>query len=181
MESVRARQTRRQAGVDSVQDFIERRARNIGIYPILTTFSWGYGIKLPEWVWDHDYAQAMIREVSVSMGLYNDLVSLKKELKADEVDNIIPILVYHHNISAQDAVNVTLEMLKESYKSFNAAVERLERAVDAESKEVKRDVEILVDACVDTLVGNVTWSLAIPRYLPRTAFSDGSLGFQFVL
>lgn len=66
MESVRARQTRRQAGVDSVQDFIERRARNIGIYPILTTFSWGYGIKLPEWVWDHDYAQAMIREVSVS-------------------------------------------------------------------------------------------------------------------
>jgi type II secretory pathway predicted ATPase ExeA len=115
------------------------------------------------------------------VALYNDLASLKKELKADEVDNIIPILVYHHNISAQDAVNMTIKMLEESYKSFNAAVERLERAVDAESKEVKRDVEILVDACVDLLVGNVAWSLATRRYLPRTAFSDGSSGFEVVL
>jgi hypothetical protein len=66
MESVRAGQTRRQAGVDSVQDFIERRAKNIGIYPTLTTLPWGYGIKLPEWVWDHEFVQAMMREVSVS-------------------------------------------------------------------------------------------------------------------
>jgi hypothetical protein len=181
IDSVRASQAQWQVGVDSVEDFIDRRSKTIAVYPTLYTHAWAYSIKLPEWVWDHESVQAMVREVSVTVALYNDMASLKKELKADEVDNIIPILVYHHNVSAQEAVDMTVQILEGSYKAFTAAVERLRCTVDAESEDVKRDVEVWVDACVDMLVGNVAWSLAIPRYLPRTAFSDGSLEFEVVL
>jgi cytochrome c556 len=113
--------------------------------------------------------------------LYNDVASLKKELKADEVDNIIPILVYHHNISAQEAVNMAIKDLEKSYKTFTAAVERLKSAVDAEPEDVRRDVNVWVDACVDLIVRNVAWSLAVPRYLPRAALSDRSSAFKVVL
>lgn len=181
INSVRASQAQWQVGVDSVEDFIERRSKTIAVYPTLYTHAWGYGIKLPEWIWDHESVQAMVREVSVTVALYNDMASLKKELKADEVDNIIPILVYHHNISAQEAVDMTVKILEDSYKTITAAIGRLESTVDAESDHIKRDVRVWVDACVDMLVGNVAWSLAIPRYLPRTAFSDGNLGFEIML
>jgi hypothetical protein len=97
------------------------------------------------------------------------------------VDSIVPILVYHHNVSAQVAGNMTVRMLEKSYQDLLAAVERLQTAVSTEHEYVKRDIKVWIDACFDMLIGNVAWSLTIPRYLPRTAFSEGHLGFEVVL
>jgi hypothetical protein len=181
MNAVCASQAKWQVGLDSVQEFIDRRMETIGVVPTLLTNVWGYGIKLPEWVWDHESVQVMMREVARGVMLYNDIASLKKELKAGDVDNIIPLLVYHRNISAQEAVDMAVKSLEESFGTYTAAVERLRHTVNAESEDVKRDVEVWVDACVDMLIGNGAWSLATPRYLPRSAFSDGSSGFEITL
>ncbi|KAF2827090.1 terpenoid synthase [Ophiobolus disseminans] len=181
MNSVRAGQAQWQVGVSAVEDFIERRAKSIGVIPTLCTHVWGYGIRLPEWVWNHEAMQKMTYEVCVTVALYNDIASLKKELKANEVDNIIPILVFHHDISAQEAVDMTIEILDKSYREFLSAVECLKDAVSGEDEDVKRDFQIWVDACVDMLVGNVAWSLTIPRYLPRSALDDAGSGFKVIL
>jgi hypothetical protein len=181
MNSARAGQKQRNVGVDCVDDFIDRRVDNIGVIPTLCSHAWGYGIKLPEWVWDHESAKVLMREVSVALALYNDVASLKKEVIADEVDSIVPILVHHHNVSAQEAVDMTMDMLKTSYQKLLAAVERLNIAVASENDDVKRDLKVWVDACVDLVFGNVAWSLANSRYLLRTALRDGSSGFEVVL
>ena len=75
---------------------------------------------------------------------------------------------------------MTVQILDKSYQDFLAAVVRLKSAVSKEVEGVKRDVGIWVDACVDMLVGNVAWSLHIPRYQPRSALREGS-GFEVVL
>jgi hypothetical protein len=181
MNSARAAQVQRNDGVDSVDDFIDRRVDNIGVIPTLCSHAWGYGIQLPPWVWDSESAQVLMREVSVAVALYNDVASLKKEIDADEVDSIVPILVHHHNVSAQEAVDMTMEMLKTSYQKLLAAVERLNIAVANENDDVKRDLKVWVDACVDLVFGNVAWSLANSRYLLRTALIDGSSGFKVIL
>jgi hypothetical protein len=123
----------------------------------------------------------MMREVARGVLLYNDIASLKKELKLDDMDNIIPLLVFHHKNSAQKAVDMMVKSLEESYGTFTAAVERLRGTVDAESKDFKRDVKVWIDACADLLIVNVAWSPAIPCYLLRSALSDGSSGVEITL
>lgn len=46
------------------------------------------------------------REVNLSMSLSNDILSLKKEIKHGDIDNIVPVLVFDRNMTVQEAIAV---------------------------------------------------------------------------
>jgi hypothetical protein len=167
-------------GVSSIEDLIERRIRTIGVITTLMLNAWGHDMRLPEWAWEHEATLRMMWEASIGVAMWNDIYSLKKELAAMEMDNIVPLLVYHHDLSAQEAVDMALEMLAKSWEDFCAAESRLRDAVEGASADVKISVDLWVDACLDVLLGHVAWSLQVPRYRPRTALRGGA-GFEVVL
>jgi hypothetical protein len=164
----------------SVDDYIKRREESSGVVPTLCALAWGYGIRLPESVWDHEAMQAMTREVTIGVALYNDIVSLKKELQHG-VDNIVPVLVFQHDVSPQVAVDMTIKMLEDSYADFLSAVDRLEEVVKREHDDLKPDIQVWIDGCLDVLIGNIAWSVSTSRYLPKTALTAGGSGFKVVL
>jgi hypothetical protein len=128
-------------GVSSIENFIERRIQTIGVITTLMLNAWGHGMRLPEWVWEHEATLRMMREASIGVAMWNDIYSLKKELAAMEMDNIVPLLVYHHDLSAQEAVDMALEILAKSWEDFCAAESRLRDAVEGASADVKISVE----------------------------------------
>jgi hypothetical protein len=62
----------------------------------------------------------------------------------DSVDSVIPILVYHRNISAQEATDITIDMLAQSYQDFLAASQVLKDVGGVEENAIQRDIETML-------------------------------------
>jgi hypothetical protein len=180
IEGVREASAMWQDGVTSIEDFIERRIRTIDVVPTLYPNAWGCGLKLPESLWNGEPLNRMIREVSIGVAMWNDVYSLKKELAQEEMDNIVPLLVYHHDVSAQEAVYMVIDLMRKSYDDFCAAAERLEADVQNADAEVKKNVQVWKQACLDVLLGHVAWSMQVPRY-QLVAGLKGGAAFEVVL
>jgi hypothetical protein len=180
-ESIRSAQVQRLTGVEALDAYIERRAINIGSHLCLALMPWAYGLTLPSWIWEHDSMERVRREVAIGVFIWNDIISVQKELKLNDVDSIIPILVYHRDVSAQEAADMAVEMIAQSYQDLTAAKNRLKHAVRNEDDAIQRDTEALLDGCTDVLVGNMIWSLSSHRYLTRGAVHDEGSAYTIVL
>jgi hypothetical protein len=180
-ESMRSAQVQRLIGVEALDAYIERRAVNIASHLCLALMPWAYGLTLPSWIWEHDSMERVRREVAIGVFIWNDIISLQKELKLNDVDSIIPIIVYHQDVSAQEAVDTAVEMIAQSYQDLIAAKNRLKHAARNEDNAVQRDIETLLNGCTDVLVGNMIWSLSSQRYLARGAVHDEAKAYKIVL
>lgn len=180
IDSVRSQQDQRQTGLSPLAEYIERRVVTIASAPCVAVLTWAYGLTLPSWFWDHEAVKRVDREGAMSIFLQNDLMSLVKELKNDEVDSTVPILVFTENLTAQQAVDRVIDLLRQSYDDFLAAASRLREAASNEDQKIKNDVNTWIDGAMDAIVGNYVWGMATPRYIPRSAFKQG-LEFELVL
>jgi hypothetical protein len=180
-ESIRSAQVQRLTSVDALDAYIERRAINIGSHLCLALMPWAYGLTLPSWIWEHDSMKRVRREVAIGVFIWNDIISVQKELKLNDVDSIIPILVYHRNVSAQEAADTAVKMIAQSYQDLTVAKSRLKHAVRNEDDAIQRDIATLLDGCTDVLVGNMIWSLGSHRYLAKEAVHDEGKAYTIVL
>jgi hypothetical protein len=174
-------QIRRLAGVEQLDAYMDRRARNVGIEQCLTILPWAYGLALPSWIWEHEAMKRCVREVIIAVFLCNDIFSVKKELMLGDVDSVIPILVYHQNITVQEATDVAIEMIAQSYRDFLAASQHLEDAARLEDDATQRDIRTLLRGCTDVMVGNVMYSMYTPRYIARDVFDTDCHKITLVL
>jgi hypothetical protein len=180
-EIARGAHVLRTVGVDALDTYLERRVRNVGSTQCLTVMPWAYDLDVPSWVWEHEAMTRIIREIAHSVSLGNDIASLQKELKINEVNSIIPILVLHQNISAQQAANTALSMMAQSWEDILDAKSRLRHAVRMEEDLIQRHVNILLDAFMDVLIGHVAYIWHTRRYLSKDVFDGSSHGFTVVL
>jgi len=176
---VRKSQAEWLVGVTSFEDYVERRLKTVGTEPIISTMQWAYNLSLPASIWNHKETLAMMHEVAVTVFLFNDLVSLKKEVAEGDVESAVPILVWNEGISAQAAVNRLVKMLETSWEQFKLAEQRLEDVV--ETQQIKRDLAILVGACKDVLIGHMIYTLRASRYMTGATFGREDSSFKIVL
>ncbi|KAI8933044.1 hypothetical protein NX059_009693 [Plenodomus lindquistii] len=124
---------------------------------------WSYGLSLPQSIYDHEAAKAMFREVYIGVYLYNDLVSLKKEVVDGDVDSAIPIIVWQEGITAQAAVDRVVKNIETSWEGLLAAEQRLLDA--AQNEKMRLDISRLVAGCKDIVVGHMAYTLRAARYM----------------
>lgn len=177
--SVRTSQAQWLVGVTSFEDYKKRRLETVGSEPCVMAMQWGYGLSLPSHIWDHEATQTIIREVGISVFLYNDIASLKKEVIDGDVDSTVPILVWNEGITAQAAVLRIQKMIEESWERLIAAEKRLKSVTN--TQQLKQDAEILIGGCKDIVVGHMAYSLRASRYMSSVTFLGAENSFQFVL
>lgn len=181
LDSVRDAQAQRLRGVSSVDEYIQGRLVSVACEPCLTVMAWAYDLSLPSWIWNHEATLRLFREVSMGSFLCNDIASLKKEVDDNEVDSLVPILVYHEGVSAQEAIDRVSSMAVRSWQDLLAAERRLRSAVGGEDEGIRSDVELLIRGCKDILVGGLMFTFHAPRYLPKTAFERDGRKYKVVL
>ncbi|KAF2125587.1 terpenoid synthase [Dothidotthia symphoricarpi CBS 119687] len=164
-----------------VEDYIEGRLVSVACEPCLTIMAWAYELSLPSWIWKHEATLRLFREVSMGSFLCNDIASLKKEIDDNEIDSLVPILIYHEGLTAQEAIDRVSNMAVLSWQDLLDAEQRLRIAVGGETERVQRDVELLIRGCKDILVGGLIFTFHAPRYLPKTAFDRDGRKFKVVL
>ena len=166
-------------GVTNFEDYIERRCNTVGTKPCITIMQWAYELSLPSDVWDHDATQTMIREVGMSVCLYNDLASLKKEVADGDVDSAVPILVWNEDLGAQQAVDKVIKMIEQSWIRLLDAERRLSSV--GETEQFKHDIMVLAAGCKDIVVGHVAYSLKAARYMAGATLNREDNSFRVVL
>jgi 5-epi-alpha-selinene synthase len=162
-------------------EYIQRRLNSVGTNAMLATHTWCYNLSIPPCIFDHKAAKCIFREVGMAVMLVNDLGSLKKEIDDGEVHNIITVMLYNEDITVQEAADRVVGMLEQSYKDFLEAAQLLRDTISGEHAQLRADVDTLVDACKDMMVGNMMWTLHAPRYISREAFNGNGLGFTVIL
>jgi hypothetical protein len=119
---------------------------------------WAYELTLPSSVWDREALVAITHEVAVSDFLWNDIVSLRKEIDDGDIDSAIPVMVWNEGCSPQVAVDRCVKMVEESWARLLEAEKRLVTAHAQEPEQIRRDIETLVGGCKDVLVGHMIYS-----------------------
>jgi len=178
---VRTSQATWAQGISTLEDYTARRLRTVGTNPCVAVMQWAYGLTLPQSVWDHEAMVAITREVAISDFLWNDIVSLRKEIDDGDIDSAIPVIVWNEGCSAQAAVDRCVKMVEESWKRLLEAEERLEDAHASEPEQIKSDIKTLVGGCKDVLVGHMVYSLKIPRNMSAARMSEKDCSFRIVL
>ncbi|KAF2022960.1 terpenoid synthase [Setomelanomma holmii] len=182
INTVRRSHEKQVAGeIDDLDLYMKRRVIASSLETFVHTLPWAYDLKFPPWIWEHESAKVIVWETEAAIALYNDIASLKKELDGGEVDSIVPILVYNENITAQEAVDKTVAILAAGFAEFTGAAGRLKVAASAEDVEVKRDLDIWIEGCVDLILGNMVWSLRTERYMAKAKVNEEGTGCVVVL
>tara|TARA_R110002003_G_scaffold61_1_gene5474 strand:- start:5427 stop:5924 length:498 start_codon:yes stop_codon:yes gene_type:complete len=163
----------------SFADYAERRRAGVGLDIVVTSLQWLHSLALPPSIWEHDAMKDLMDEVAVGVFLFNDVVSLKKEVVEGYVDSTVPILVWNQNISAQAAVDKAVEMMETSWQGLLAAGTKLQDVADTEKE--KSDVKVLVDCCKDVVVGHMAYCLRVSRYMADATFEGQGKAFRIVL
>ena len=101
--------------MSTLEEYTARRLRTVGTNPCIAVMQWAYGLTLPPSVWDHEALLAIQREVAISDFLWNDIVSLRKEIDDGDIDSAIPVMVWNDGCSAQVAVDRCVRMVEESW------------------------------------------------------------------
>ncbi|KAH9882310.1 hypothetical protein J1614_000546 [Plenodomus biglobosus] len=150
-------------GCSTYEDYTKRRIATVGVEPLLMVLQWAYGLSLPQSIYDHEATKVLFREVFIGVYLYNDLVSLKKEVVDGDVDSAIPIMVWQEGIAAQAAVDRVVKTIEASWESLLDAEQRLLKV--AQTKQMRCDILQLVAGCKDIVVGHMAYTLRAARYM----------------
>jgi hypothetical protein len=165
--------------MDSYDDYAKRRREGVALDVVVTSLQWFHGLSLPPSIWEHEAMQSVMDEVSITVFLFNDIVSLKKEVVDGQVDSTVPIFVWSQNISPQAAVDKAVKMLEVSWENLLAAGTRLQDVADTEQD--KREVNVVITCCKEILVGHMAYCLRSARYMTDATFEGESNAFRVVL
>ncbi|KAF1944013.1 terpenoid synthase [Clathrospora elynae] len=178
---VRTSQATWAVGMSTFSEYTTRRLKTVGTDPCIAVMQWAYGLSLPPRIWDHEATKAITREVAIGCFVWNDIVSLKKEIVDGDVDSTIPVLVWNEGISAQEAVDRCVKMAEESWGRLLEAEKRLIGVHIGETEQIKRDIEVFIGGAKDVLVGHMLYSLLIPRNMKGARMGELDSSFKVVL
>ncbi|KAF2704365.1 terpenoid synthase [Pleomassaria siparia CBS 279.74] len=165
----------------SVEQYLTRRERNIAVFPLLSLIYYNYQLVIPEeYSFKKNKHMNRMWRLLARMGIIsNDMLSLWREIMHGQFESLIPLLMYHNNLQAQEAMALAGDMLHECYNNFNQVELELYNEVPA---ELRPTMKRYVKACKDLIVCNLHWSYGLKRYMDEGMLqSDGRVIFPIKL
>jgi hypothetical protein len=150
--------------IPSIDEFWRYRLGSSAI-PVcisLNEFSWE-DMELPTGFRDDEDVRSICRYTNTIVSATNDLLSVKKEVKHDAIESLIPILCYHQP-DIQRAVTEVVAFIGVEINNMDRAAASLMDRYDSEDEDTRRQVKNFVNGCKHYTTGNLTWSLATDRY-----------------
>ncbi|GBE89299.1 hypothetical protein SCP_1503070 [Sparassis crispa] len=154
------------------EKFQAQRVRSGGCGPSLSLLLYLHHLDIPSSLIDHESVQVVFTQAALIVHLTNDIVSFVKELRDDQLDNIVPVLAIENNIPLQEAIERACDLVRAARQTLEEAETRL----PLPTGDDKLDKQILrfVQGCKDVAAGNLNWSYRNARYFGRNPRRDGN-------
>ncbi|KAH7021789.1 isoprenoid synthase domain-containing protein [Macrophomina phaseolina] len=146
--------------MENIRRYLQVRAQNIGLYPLLALEEYAYGIDLPRHVVEHEAIQEIERLVAEILTLQNDVLSYHREHSIGHSQNLISIFRRRLGLTQQQSYDRANELLHRCYRQWYVA----HAEVPSWGEQVDVQVQQYLKVCVDVLRANVRWSFRSQRY-----------------
>jgi len=177
VDSVTGWQDRRDGSMPTLAEQYANRRLSSGIRPSICLIEYCYGLDVPSRIMKHEAIQEILERTTEIVMTTNDVVSLGPEMAAEQLSNIISVLVYQKDMNVQEAMDYTIALIQKAHVAFEAAERRL--PLPTGDPEVDKDVRQLVQGCKDICTGVINWSYKSRRYHGDTPIrEDGKVLVQ---
>jgi len=153
------------------EKFLTQRARSGGCGPSLSLLLYIYHLDIPGPILDHETLQIVFAQSCLIVHLVNDIVSFVKELRDDQLDNIVPVLAIENGVPLQEAIERACDLVRSARQTLEAAEARLPYTDD---EELNKRIARYVQGCKDVAAGNLNWSYRNARYFGRNPKREGN-------
>ncbi|KAK2056861.1 terpenoid synthase [Colletotrichum caudatum] len=148
------------------------RKKTAGTGPLCALAEFASGLKWPSTVFNSHPFKMMVQSVAVIVGLTNDLLSLRKELRKGRTLSAVPVRLWNNPDDDMEAVvGEVVDDIEKAVRQFDVCERRLINQSQADGDKTRQIAATLKTICT----GNLTWSLATERYSVGEPAADGSL------
>jgi len=154
----------RAAGViPDLEDYIVVRRDTSGCKPCWALIEYANGLDLPDEVMEHPTIQGLDEATNDLVAWSNDILSYNREQAKGDTHNMIVIIMHHHGMTLQEAVDFVGDLCKKSIDRFIENKTRL----PSWGLEIDGQVQVYVQGLVDWIVGSLHWSFDSERYFGK--------------
>ncbi|KAI1141424.1 putative pentalenene synthase [Hypoxylon sp. FL0543] len=146
------------------------RSDDVGVIPSITQNEYAMEFELPDYVRKHEAMEFIVQECTKLTVLLNDVLSLQKEFRVSQLENIVLLFMNKDNISVHSAVDKVLDLIRKHYAICVAAEERLPWSEDDE--KLNEDIREYVRGCQRLATGTAYWSYSCERYFKQSQVND---------
>ncbi|KAI1429822.1 terpene synthase [Xylaria sp. FL1777] len=146
------------------------RSADVGVIPSITQNEYAMGFELPDSVRSHEAVEAIVQECTKLTVLVNDVLSLQKEFRVSQLENIVLLFMNTYDLSLHGAVDKVLGLIRKHYAICVAAEERLPWSKT--DHKLNADISEYIRGCHRLATGTAYWSYYCERYLDSSQVNE---------
>ncbi|KAJ0423008.1 terpenoid synthase [Aspergillus carlsbadensis] len=147
--------------VPSVEDYWRRRDHAAGVYPTIATIPFALGVNINPTYAATAETQALWKSTSYLVHITNDMLSLRKELKDGQIENIVPVLMLNDGLNINEAIQRSYHFAEANARGVENAAAALLSGADDKHKDA---AIAFARGCMDIAAGLIHWSYSGERY-----------------
>ncbi|KAF8483210.1 terpenoid synthase [Gautieria morchelliformis] len=161
LTAVRTQAYERDKGViPSLDSYMIARCDNSGLWPLMDCFEYTLRIDLPGYVINHPVINILKQYVNEFVAWSNDIFSFKAEQARGDNYNMVAILMEHHDLDVQGAVDHIADLCRQIIPAFCKSRAEL----PSWGPEVDKDVSRYIRGLESWMSGSLHWSFITERY-----------------
>ncbi|MEP7286008.1 MAG: hypothetical protein ABI947_09595 [Chloroflexota bacterium] len=146
--------------IPSAADYMEMRRLTSALYIFFDLIELADHIQLPAEVLDHDSVRQLKLLANDGVAWFNDIVSLEKELRTNDVHNLVIVLQHEHQLTLQQAIDNAAQIFNERIQLYCD----LEAQVPSFGTEIDGELARYLAGLRYWVRGNIDWSYETGRY-----------------
>ncbi|KAI0483601.1 terpene synthase, partial [Xylaria cf. heliscus] len=133
------------------------RCDDVGVIPSITQNEYAMEFELPDYIRSHKAVETIVQECTKITILLNDVLSLQKEFRVSQLENIVLLFMNTYNLSLHRAIDKVLDLIRDHYAICVAAEERLPWSTTDE--KLNEDIREYIRGCQRLATGTAYWRL----------------------
>ncbi|RAH66566.1 terpene synthase family protein [Aspergillus aculeatinus CBS 121060] len=158
--------------VPSLKQYLSRRERTAGVYPVIATIPFIYDIDVSQQQLDGESMQLLWKHTSYLVHMINDMFSLRKEIADGQIENLIPVLMLNEGVDCNTAMKLAIMLVDEAAHGFHETEKHLQAQHDSAPHE--EITEAFLEGCKNVVMGLTYWSYTGQRYFHHSKIEAGN-------
>ncbi|KAH6664445.1 isoprenoid synthase domain-containing protein [Halenospora varia] len=158
------------------EEYWDMRYGTSGVYAYCVIAPYMIDVKVPYELFHSPEMRAVWVEMNINIIIFNDIISLKKEVADDAIVSLIPVTMAGDGVGLSEATKIVYEELVANSKAFDQAVAVLREKAKQYNETAQSNIDKLIECYEAFLTGVMNWSYTNARYkVSQDIQKDGSL------
>ncbi|RAH39862.1 terpene synthase family protein [Aspergillus brunneoviolaceus CBS 621.78] len=144
--------------VPSLKQYLSRRERTAGVYPVIATIPFIYDIDVSQQQLDGESMQLLWKRTSY--------------LADGQIENLIPVLMLNEGVDCNTAMKLAIMLVDEAAHGFHETEKHLRAQHDSAPHE--EITEAFLEGCKNVVMGLTYWSYTGQRYFHHSEIEAGN-------